>query len=991
MKSEKQSVDNMTISFADLKVILKRSKRKILFVVLSMALLAAWFSLTSPIRYRAEGSFQEKNSRSHEDGMPLIAMMAGIPGMSSENGTSVLMKSRKILEPVIRTLGLQGTLSGRTGGEREGLLSRIGKNIKLEYYAYSPIQHPLLADQLFPLQIREVTYNGEIPLHLTLKFVSDETFDVFDQQGVFYGHGSIGTSFVSDPLQFTLLRRNKTSLAGQTYHLNLASMAFAFKEIEGSFKVEADKKDKTLLNLNFLYHDRHVAALFLNELMSQYEQYLQTKLDEQSNVQLDYLRRRKEETTQNLSNLMKNHAQTLSKDYSNVGFADSQKEMEFLTHRQQRFQEHLLANQLEIKRLQNVNTDRCVYYDQHTFYGDPIVINKILGEIRDLKLQRNTLELALRQDPLPTNLVKLHILFAKQLDELANIQQQAVDIKALLAGLEEDKEIDLSLQIFNDSALLVRPWLAKLNDKKIAFENSPKAERERNRKEWQRQKESFIAYLENLQRISQVHEKVIQERLTHHQNPGMEFQGIDLKTAQELYIDYSKLMSKLEANIRQNTFVVKQLEDPHFEVSSLSSALEDPVGRETVMKSSQLVKDLHDENNRSGKEQDRIKEELALQRDFLRQHLRQTTQLSELTQRLYREKIDSLQNVTLELINQHLSVLNKNLIDYIEERLENLKQERQLLEQHVDEIHQQMATLPGKWATERMIQQEMESSRLIVEEIAKMVEKKNISHNLQFVQSAPLDLAIAPINPMPSRLLSYMIIGAIVGGLMSVSFVTVRAMAIGIPSTPEGLVLNKQYVAGRLSALYPSKPLSNQDLATLRRLQRYWQCDKREMGSNAMLLVEGNGPDYSSDLAAIMTKEGLRVIMLSLDFDQACNADDQHSLLNYLEGKASAPRIIQGEEGDRMVAGGVTRFGIEKICSDRFQSLLKRLQGEYDWVIATTHALPSGSEAECLSAIFSAISVTVTNETRQDLHAYLPGGLCDGKKVAFVFCNGNEG
>lgn len=986
MKADKPSIDNMTISFADLKAILKRSKRKILFVVLVMALLAASFSLTAPIRYRAESSFQEKSSRSHEEGTPLMAMMAGMSVTSNENAASVLMKSRKILEPVIRKLGFQGTLRGMTGGEGDGLLSRIGKNIRLEYHAYSPIHHPLLADHAFPLQIREVLYQGEIPLHLTLKFVSDETFDVWDQQRMLSGQGSIGIPFISNGYQFTLLRRNDTSLAGQTYYLDLASMAFAFKQVEGAFKVEADKKDKTLLKLDFLYHDRHVAALFLNELMKQYEQYLQTRLDDQSNIQLDYLRRRKAETTQNLSNLMKSHAKNLSKDYANVGFADSQKEMEFLTVRQQRFQDHLLANQLEIKRLQNINTDRCVYYDQHTFYGDPIVINTILEEIRDLKLQRNTLELALRQDPLPTNLVKLHILFSKQLDELANIQQQAIDIQTLLASLEEDKEIDPSLQIFNDSALLVGPWLAKLNDKKMAFENAPKWEREQSRKEWQSQKDSFVAYLENLQRISQVHEKVIQERLTHHQNPGMEFQGIDLETAQELYIDYSKLMSKLEANIRQNTFVVKQLEDPKFEVSSLSSTLEDPVGRETVMKSSQLIKDLHDESNRSGKEQGRIKEELALQREFLGQHLRQTTQLSELTQRLYREKIDSLQNVTLELINQQLSVLNKNLIDYIAERLENLKQERQLLELHVDEIHQQMATLPDKWATERMIQQEMEGNRLIVEEIAKMVEKKNISHNLQFVQSAPLDLAIAPLNPLPPRLMSYMVIGAILGGLLSVSFVTVRAMATGIPSTPEGLVLNKQYVAGHFSSLYPSKPLSNQDLATLRRLQRYWESNKREDG-NAMLLVEGHGPDYSNDLAAIMSKEGLRVIRVSLDFDRACNADDQPGLLHYLEGKAPAPKIIQGEESDLIVAGGVTRFAIEKICSSSFRALLKKLQGEYDWVIATTHALPSSSEAESLTTLFSSISVTVTNENRSDLHTYLPGGICDGKKVAFVFCD----
>ncbi len=986
MKTEKPVVDNLTISFADLGAILKRSKRKILFVTLATALLAAIFALTSHIRYRAESSFQEKSSRSVEANASLFVMLSGLSETSSENGAFVVMHSRKLIEPVIEALGLQARVSYRGQGEEDGILSRIIKNLKLELHSYSFNHTPLLSDPTFPLQVRPVVYHGEVPLYLSLKILSDDDFEVLDQAGNTVGHGVIGTPFIANDYQFTVLHREYTSLLPGKYQLTFFSMNTMYKGIESALHIESDKKDKNLLKLEFRHYDRHVAAAFLNKLMAQYEQYLQNKQDEQSEVQLAYLRRRQGETRQSLNDLMQNHAERLSADYSNVGFADSQKEMEFLTLRQQRFQEQLFANQLEIKRLQNVNTDRCVYYDQHASYGDPVIINKILAEIRDIKLQRNSLELALRQDPQPTNLVGLHILFAKQIDELANIQQQSADVNAILASLTEDQDPDPSLAIFNDSTLLINPWLSKLNDKKIAYNRAEKGERELRRKEWQTQKEHFIAYLENLQRMTSVHEKVIQERLTHHQNPGMEFQGIDLKTANELYINYSKLLNNIEANIRQNTFVVKQIEDPNFEISSLSSTLDDPVGRETVVKSSQLIKDLHDDSNRSTKEQERIKEELALQREFLGQHLRQTTQLEELTHRLYREKINSLQNVTLELINQQISVLNDNFIAFIAERLENLKQERLLLEQHTEEIQQQMATLPKKWVTEKLIQQELETSRLIVEEISKLIEKKNVSHNLQLVLSAPLDIALVPLNPLPPRLLAYMMMGAILGGLLSVSFVSVRSMVTGFPVTPEGLGLSHQYVAGCLSRSYPSKPLLDQDLSTLRRLQRYFQSGVK-ISEKALLLMEGHGPDYAGDFAAMLAKEGMKVVRLSLDFDKVGDAGDLPGLLQVLEGQASSPKVVHGNDGDTIAVGGVTRFSIELLRSSRFQTLLKQLQTEYDWVIASTHASLHSSEAESLAALFPALAVTVTHENRQDLLAYLPGGVCSDKKTAFVFAD----
>lgn len=989
MKSDKQIYDNFLISFHDLGLILRRSKKKILFATLLTACLFLWFAIDSPILYQVESTFQEKSTSSTADvSNSLLVMMTNLGQNSTDNEATVVMKSRKLMEPLVQSLGMQAIISHQGRGLEDSPFSRIFNNLKVEIFSFRPALYPILSDFSFPLKASNVIYRNEVPLALTLKFTSDDTYDVIGNNDVI-GKGTIDQPFATQQYQFTIHHKQPNAqVYAKEFSLVLLPMCTSLKCIAARLKIEADKGDKTLLKLEFRHRDRHLAANFLNTLMNQYEKYLQKSLDDQSNIQLAYLERRQIETAEQLSNLMQEHAKTLSADFSNVGFADSQVEMEFLTLRQQRYQEQLMANKLEITRLQNIKTDRCVYYDQHASYGDPVNINKILTEIRELKQQRNSLELALRQDPLPTNLINIHVLFAKQIDELSTIQQQSADIKSILASLEENKAIDPTMSIFNESSLLINPWIEKLNDKKLALEKSHPSEREQLKKEWQDQKNNFYSYLTNLQRIFTVHEKVIQERLTHHQSPQMEFQGIDLATAREIYINYSKLVNNIESQIRQNIFVIKQLEDPSFEISSLSKTMDDAVSQDTVIKASELIKQLQDESNRSSKEQDRIKTDLILQRQFLTQHLLQTTQLSELSQKLYREKIRSLQNVTLELINQQISVLDKNLIDYIADRLENLKQERILFEEHMVEIHQQMATLPQKWATEKLIERELESSQFVVEEITKLVEKKNISHNLQVVQSAPLDAAIAPINPVQPRLLSSFMIGAILGALMGLSFVVVKALISGVPVTAEGLVLANQYVAGSISAAYPSKTLLDQDLSTLRRLYRYFRSGQdapKQSQGQTMVLIEGNSADYSHDLALLMSKEGLKVLRIFLDFNSTNNSDELPGLLQYLEGKADYPKITSEAEGDRIVGGGISRFSNELLRSERFQTLLKKLQEKYDYVIAVTHALPASPEAENLSILFSAVAVTVMDEKRQDIEAFIVVDRNSEKKVAFVF------
>jgi len=279
------------------------------------------------------------------------------------------------------------------------------------------------------------------------------------------------------------------------------------------------------------------------------------------------------------------------------------------------------------------------------------------------------------------------------------------------------------------------------------------------------------------QRETLEHERMLKSRLSRQQeNPFQEYQGISLEVATELYRDYSKQMIHMESTLRQNLFFIRQIEDSHFEITSLSAELTDPISIEMIQKASQLVLNLRDSNNQSLREQERLKEELHLERTFLMLHLQQIVQLMERNKQLIDEKIFALQNVALELIDQRISLLEKNLQEDLQLRLHSLQQEKILIERQLGNIHAEMAQLPQKWVSEQLLKQEVETNHLIFEEIAKLVETKNISHNLEVMQSAPLDLSLSPVHPLPPHAMLWGSLGFLMGGCLGACFVLARSV-----------------------------------------------------------------------------------------------------------------------------------------------------------------------------------------------------------------------
>ncbi len=988
MNADKDQEDKFLICFSDIMSVFRRSKGRILSWALVLGALGALFALIKPIRYQAEGTFREKATKTSNTQTSILQVLSSGSVGGNENEALSLIKSRKLLLGVIEKLKLQAQLTSEL--HEDNLLKLIKYNWQIAWTSLTNAPQPAIKDPFFSIQIDSLKYEGEIPLYFILHLEKNGDYQVIDMHHPNQAlQGRLGKPFQFEQLSMNLIPTYPNQpIEAQTLFLKVDSIANTVKKLCEDLEIGNVKNDKSVLKFIYTHRNRYTASELINTIMNAYLVFITNNHQEIAHKQLDYLSLRKDHLTQNLINLMQEHAHYLSEDLYNVGFVESQKEMEFLAAKQHEYKEKLMANELEIKRLENITPNNFTYYDRYSEYeGDPQVLNTIFSDIRDLKQERDALEIELQRKAL-NNGVDLQQSFNQQLAELNDIQWYLIELQEIAHRYQQESLLGTNYRLLNDPRFLLRSWFERLE--KIRGEDF---------EGWKKMQESFHFYLTNLERLFGVHKRILQERLTHQQNPSEEYQGISLKVATDLYLDYSKQLIQMEAMIRQNLFFIHQIEDSNFEITSLSAGLTDPVSSNMIQKASQLVLNLRDQNNQSLREQERIKDELQLQRTFLSMHLKQMVQLMELNKQLMNEKIFALQNVSLELIHQQVSLLEKNLQDYVQSRLYNLQQERDLIQHHLENIHTEMATLPKRWVSENLIEQEVENNQLIVQEIAKMVESKNISHNLEILQSAPIDHALPPVHPIVPNIFLWGILGCLLGAGLGTGLALSKTLSQGLQASPNNLKLLGCQVAGTLCApLYSKKTQQLQDgnLDTLRRLQAYLDGSSLEeslknKGEEAklLLLLEGQGPNYAQELANLFLKKSRRVLTLDLNFTQSQEKLGP-GLLQYLQGELASLPIQQSSHGDWIASGGYNRFAVEMMGSLAFQKLIDQLKLKYDWILAVSPLLPCSAEAESLVPLFPYLVVTLQQERVEDLRFYTSFIQSNSHhKLTFIFARNN--
>lgn len=880
--SKENHQDEFILTFSDIHRIIKKNRLMILAATSFCALIAFVYAITRPIVYEVDATFKEKGKSQSGISQSLSSLL--LNAESHDSDAFILMKSRKLVEQLVKSLGLQANISKREHSFPLIPFKTIKQNLLVEYALFKKYNTPIIEDNSSELSAQNVTYDGEAPLSLQIVFHASEEFDILNSQGNTIAQGRLGTPISSSAFEMTLIKKMPSPLSSKSYQLTLLPLGKVAQAIAKKFTIEPDRLEKSLLKISYQHNNRNDAAAHVISLMNHYQEYTQKEHQRTCNLQIEYLQDRQNKMGSQLEEMLNNHAKILVADLSDTGIANYDTSMSFLTSSQHSYKQRLQHIDLELQWLNQAQDEGKANYDKFTSALNPEVINLLSKDIRELRHNADSLDLALKK---------------------SHVRQPPND----------------SLSVSN-----------------------------------------------------------------------MEFQGIDLETAKELYITYSKELNDLESTAAQQQFFISQINEPEFEISSLSSVLNDPISNEMISKSSPLILALKDHENRTEKEQDRIKAGLAIQKNFFITHLSQSVQLSELRQKLIKEKIAALLNVNLALTQEQISLLENQMADYISKRLNSLEREKELYQKNLLDLRSEMTSLPQKHVAEQLIDHQMEINQNLIEEISKLVESKNLTSNLERIQSAPLDLPITPIHPKPPHIFLLTLLGAFAGGFLSCGAALGKSLIKGVAASPENLRASGQHVSGCLSnrissAALSTTPILDSDLNTLRRLISFMiPADlSSKPHDNSLLVLTSTGPNYTSILADLLSKMGLKILVINLCFDNVEESNNKPGLLSYLEGKISEPIIMNTQFYDLIPAGGITRYANELIKSDRFKSLLEKLKKDYDWILINSNAPIQSAEAESLLELFPNAAISLCDEPLQQIQEAILTEKESCHKRSFIF------
>lgn len=836
---------------SDLFALFYRRRWMIVKAMVCMALLASSYVLQKAITYECRATFRDRESSRPSFGGGLSDLFS----KGSVNSQTVsLMKSRHVTQQVVEELGLQAQIAEKGSGR--GVMRLMWDNLRIRYAHLMKRKKPLFSDPKPVLSLQDVQYPGEIVRGIKLTMEDEQRFTLSDPKTrKKIGEGVIGQPFKTGKFSFTLIKEIPSEkLKGRIFGLALIPMHIISEGLGKSLKIEESEDDSRLLEIVLHYTDRKKGCQLVNKIMEHYERELKRDSDKHADVQLDYLEQRRTETLAHLEQVMRDHAAYCSEGLKGSGSMDSAKEMEFLARAQADGRGRLLAIELEMRRLKQLNESKDFALYDHYATGDAMVINGVLSQVRQLQQRQATLSAAV------------------ELDRLDHIPP--------------------------------------------------------------------------------------------------EFAGIELPTAQQLYLEYQKRLEAIQAEAHMNEHVAAQLRSDGVELSSLSAALQDPIGRQFIARAAEAELLLHDEVNRTEREKERIRYNLGMQKSYLIDHLKQAAAVSRQQEELLRDKIAMLQSVNLTLIEEQIGIFNRQLEDFVTVRLDNLDQEANLIRTHLNELREQMASLPDRWVSEKLVQQEIDAGQRVVQEVTRLVESTNLTHNLEVIKSGPLDRAIPSLLPNCPRLFALTFIGAFVGAFFSVMVITLQALFRGVVCSKDNLDLLGIRCAGRLSEGFAgaaaSGTLSDEDLEVLRALARHTDA-VNSSGGRVVLCLNGETESFGPELGGLISRTGEKIVHVGLDFDQP-----GAGLMQVLEGSAELT-IVKGEAFDRVESGGATRYRAELLATAQFAQVLAELKKTYDTVILSLPASVSAAESLAVAEKADVVVGRVTEVLVQDVERLWAG------------------
>lgn len=859
-------MDDIYISWDDLKRLYQKKKRKIIRAALLGGLFSLAYFFFTPPTFLASATFKQASSRA-ESGFDLKKLARTLSGSPSEASTTPLMLSRTVLAKTVEELGLQAVV------DQKGFLSKkflaCRDNVLAEMSRDLPLQEEF--------QFKNVSYLGEKPLQLFLRFSSPEAFEILDHQHEKLSFGLLHQKVDCNEFSFTLTQTPALKI-GTLYPLSILPRNHVIQVVKSRVSVKPLKEDKNILAINFRDAHPQKAAAFVNTLMKKYEDFLIEENKTVLGAQLKYLDQRQNELNAKLDADIKDHVAMLKKSLVDQGFMGVEQEMDSIL--------------------------------------EPLQIYRT--RLNEIEVETAGLEQRLSQTDLPSD---SSFKLAQQLGK--NLAEQIENVSGFLQKMEKNEPLD-------SSALAA------------FFKNrTPQIDNQ--------QKEELTAHLHTVMQHLSLRQKNLQESSAYLDKLESDFSGMTLEASRELFQQYCRQLDDLQAQLKQVIFFRDHLHEPHFEISTLSNVLNDSVTQQLVQKSSELEGQLCDLINRSGREHDRLKETLAIQKRFLESHLSQTLELGKIRIQLLKEKIGSLYKVMKDL----------------------LQKEKAVLENKIADLKTKMQEVPELWHMDKRLKFKAELTKGMMEGLTQIAESKNLSRHLYQVESKPLDPALFSFSPEPPRLLLKSLAGALGLAALFYLYALIQAFLKGLPASLTTLSYMGAHTSGVFSRqrLVPFEELPDQDLETLRKMASFLV--QRNEKKLVTAFLSQRGSDFCFHLAHLLALRHQKILIIDCNFDRIVGPDNVPGLWQVLHNTIPQLPLRHEAHYDYLPAGGMTRHGSELLFSNRFTQLLAECRGRYDFIFLLRQTSLDSQEAKELLHITDLAVMTTEEESQDTLKLYL--------------------
>jgi hypothetical protein len=371
--------EEIIFSLTDLiQSVKKRLSHLILFGTIC-ALVSFLFVVSRPIHFTAHGIFKWQPPKTNL----IKGFEMGEESYYPRDEPAAFINSIPVLENVVRKLHLQAVLIDQDKGNGSGKLKEIWYVMKSSWETFysgkklppSPVlKCPTFKKIHVPdlpqskLLCSEVQYDGETSLFLTIRFISAEIFQVFENEEL-KGEGALDVPFSWDDGMFVLSGEARKNAKITLYLLPVEPIV---QSLQNTLHVFHDKKNRSLIHVSCMHRDRHLAARLVNEAMEAFQEYLQTEGKKKIAQQISYLYQRQEQTMEKLDEILEKQKQYFTLQLDSAEFLIHEKEMSFMAKTQAEFKHEILHVRDEIEALAQAKlpfpelmTQLCITRERH--------------------------------------------------------------------------------------------------------------------------------------------------------------------------------------------------------------------------------------------------------------------------------------------------------------------------------------------------------------------------------------------------------------------------------------------------------------------------------------------------------------------------------------------------------------------------------------------------------------------------------------------------